>query len=716
MRVALLINWFMLVLEGGMAWRAGGSPFLLIGSMVVVFLYALLGTRSGRVAEFASLVASAALVTLCLRYHGDDPNVSWLCLLALPHILAVTHFIWELQHAGAAKDDKFIEIRRVVPTLGFYASLGLAFLMLRADLLKWDRSTGMMLAVVISLLGLVAWEAGRVRRLKKGEAAGDLSGKGAAVRIALVELGVVVFALIFAVALPVVSDALCRFSYKPEFPRHIPESGSERLSATLPGSSYGTRPGEESDSDSGTGVIDHAGPSRLPVRGTLKLSEEVRVELKFGDPAQAKTLTGQGPLYVRTLAAGTFQDDQWISEGPPGYRLEDAVDGKLDGRVEVGKPVSGEIAHEIFLPHSTGHALPALAGVTAYALPDLMVLPDDWFQNTATGDIRYKAWSRPVNILWLSSLKLKPGTPGKTYTNKLSTPFGTRLTEIADSISTKRQDLSGRLDLLRQYFQSGFTYSTTIENISGLPPLENFLFEEKRGYCDFFASAAALILRHMNIPSRVAYGYMEGGYDAATDRWIFRGLHAHAWTEVFVEDLGWVICDFTPPSGNSSTHSGSPPPVDLAGSKDAPESGTDHEIKLWDKTQSLQSLGVPAIAGLVLLGVIVGFLLRKRLSPAQWAAETAARQHAKRDQQPEYFLEFLRMCATLGHTRLKGQTLMEFLRHLKRSRFCDDDFDDLADYYYKSRYADAPRNDSSEQEFFKRIQEFRKARIRETGG
>ena len=110
MRVALLINWFMLVLEGGMAWRAGGSPFLLIGSMVVVFLYALLGTRSGRVAEFASLVASAALVTLCTRYHGDDPNVLWLCLLALPHILAVTHFIWELQHAGAAKDEKFIEI------------------------------------------------------------------------------------------------------------------------------------------------------------------------------------------------------------------------------------------------------------------------------------------------------------------------------------------------------------------------------------------------------------------------------------------------------------------------------------------------------------------------------------------------------------------------------------------------------------------------------
>ena len=53
---------------------------------------------------------------------------------------------------------------------------------------------------------------------------------------------------------------------------------------------------------------------------------------------------------------------------------------------------------------------------------------------------------------------------------------------------------------------------------------------------------------------------------------------------------------------------------------------------------------------------------------------------------------------------------MEFHRHLKQARFCNDDFDDLAAYYYKSRYEDAPRDEPREHGFLKRIREFRKTR------
>jgi hypothetical protein len=373
--------------------------------------------------------------------------------------------------------------------------------------------------------------------------------------------------------------------------------------------------------------------------------------------------------------------------------------------------VSGEISHEVFLPQGSGRALPALAGVTAYALPEVFARSDSWFQIMATGDIRYKAWSRPVNFLTLARANLEAGNPGEVYFARISSPFGTRLTEIAESIKSSREDLSGRLELLRQFFQTEFKYSRTIENKSGMPPLENFLFAEKKGYCDFFAGSAALILRHMDIPSRVAYGYKDGEYDTATDTWIFRELHAHAWTEVFIEGQGWVICDFTPFSDDSLPRSGAPLPSDLAKFKDMGTTATLLPTWLREKTQSLQALRsilLPTIAGLGLLASVLAFFLRKRRAPMRRTKQKGVRLRAESDRQPKYFLEFLRMCEALGHRRLEGQTLMEFHHNLKQSGFCDDDFDDLAAYYYKSRYEDVPRVRSDERRFIKRIREFRK--------
>ncbi len=711
MKFALAIYLFMLALEGGLAWLAGGSPFLAAASMVIVLIHALLGVRSERVSEIIPLITSALLLGLCPLYYGNNPNVLWLCLLTQPHLLSATRCIREIQSAGTTREVKSSRSKLPIFTLGFYASLGLAFLMLRADLLEMERSTGIMLAAVISLLGLLAWEVGRTGRMKMGKTSNTLSARGIFLRITIMGVGAAMFVLLFTVALPLASDALCHFSSKLKSPRDLPDSGPGQEPSTRSGKSGETESSEGSDSDAGPEMANRTGQPKLPMRAKIDPSDEIRVLLKFESSAQAEALTQQGPFYLRTLAVSQFKDDQWVRESPSGFWVKDATDGKLDGKVEVSKPSPGDVAHEVFIPQSTGHVLPALVGITAYALPELFVRSDSWFQNAATGDIRYRAWSKPLNILSLSQLKIEIGNPGEAYFTRLSTPFGTRLTEIAEFFMTQGTDLSGRLDLLQQFFQTEFKYSLTVENKSGRAPLENFLFDEKQGYCDFFASSAALILRHMGIPSRVAYGYKDGAHDTATDTWQFREFHAHAWTEIFVKDQGWVICDFTPFSSDSSARSGTPPPFDIAKFKDAGDFSTDGENHLWSRTQSLQSfrsLWVPAILGFGLLVAIVSFLLRKRRTPELRAAAKVARERAGRDRQPAYFVEFLRMCQALGHPRLEGQTLMEFHRHLKHSQFCGDDFDDLAAYYYKSRYEDAPQDATRERGFLKRVREFRK--------
>ena len=77
-------------------------------------------------------------------------------------------------------------------------------------------------------------------------------------------------------------------------------------------------------------------------------------------------------------------------------------------------------------------------------------------------------------------------------------------------------------------------------------PLEAFLFQQRRGYCQQFSGAMTLMLRMDGIPARVVAGFKPGIYDSATGTWTVRALDAHSWVEVFFSGVGWVAFDPTP--------------------------------------------------------------------------------------------------------------------------------------------------------------------------
>jgi transglutaminase-like putative cysteine protease len=79
-------------------------------------------------------------------------------------------------------------------------------------------------------------------------------------------------------------------------------------------------------------------------------------------------------------------------------------------------------------------------------------------------------------------------------------------------------------------------------------PLETFLFQNRIGYCQQFAGAAALLLRMGGVPARVATGFTTGAYDGATKRWLVSDVDAHAWVEAWFPHYGWVTFDPTPPA------------------------------------------------------------------------------------------------------------------------------------------------------------------------
>ncbi len=82
----------------------------------------------------------------------------------------------------------------------------------------------------------------------------------------------------------------------------------------------------------------------------------------------------------------------------------------------------------------------------------------------------------------------------------------------------------------------------------GVAPLESFLFDSKRGYCQHFAGAMALLLRMGGIPARVVTGFSPGGQRASTGEWVVRDTDAHSWVEAWFDGIGWATFDPTPPA------------------------------------------------------------------------------------------------------------------------------------------------------------------------
>jgi transglutaminase-like putative cysteine protease len=110
----------------------------------------------------------------------------------------------------------------------------------------------------------------------------------------------------------------------------------------------------------------------------------------------------------------------------------------------------------------------------------------------------------------------------------------------------------------------GFLYDQHPKSRSN-DPLTDFVLHSKRGYCQHFAGAMALMLRYLGIPARVAEGFTSGKYDRDSKTWTVTDHDAHAWVEAWFLGYGWLPFDPTPGRGQLSVrYSASAPNFDAA--------------------------------------------------------------------------------------------------------------------------------------------------------
>lgn len=102
------------------------------------------------------------------------------------------------------------------------------------------------------------------------------------------------------------------------------------------------------------------------------------------------------------------------------------------------------------------------------------------------------------------------------------------------------------VDKALAYFRvQPFVYTLQPGTLEAEDPIEQFLFETRRGFCEHYAASFALMMRIAGIPARVVVGYQGGEKNPHAEHWVIRQSDAHAWVEVWSGPRGWQRVDPT---------------------------------------------------------------------------------------------------------------------------------------------------------------------------
>jgi transglutaminase-like putative cysteine protease len=138
------------------------------------------------------------------------------------------------------------------------------------------------------------------------------------------------------------------------------------------------------------------------------------------------------------------------------------------------------------------------------------------------------------------------GTPADAaVTAVIPSDLPDSLVQLAKDITADAEAPAAKAAAIQAHLRSNqFTYSTEPLPGSGYEALQNFLLGDRRGYCEQFASAMAMMARVIGIPSRVSVGFLPGKKDE--DGWTVSIRDMHAWPELYFANYGWVRFEPTP--------------------------------------------------------------------------------------------------------------------------------------------------------------------------
>jgi transglutaminase-like putative cysteine protease len=246
------------------------------------------------------------------------------------------------------------------------------------------------------------------------------------------------------------------------------------------------------------------------------------------------------PLYLTTKIFDQFDGIAWAqSQSLKSYVKERKGEFIIlpvdDATIAVGYEV--ELAEDLL------SAIPMAWQPSSLAFPATVLTQDEYGSFQVPQTLKQGTAYRAAMISnWHQGRLVYPVTEDNLYSYlQLPKQMDANITALAQQVTQNSESLWDKAYQLEQHLRNNYAYTLdTVISSQGKTPLSEFLFETRYGHCEYFASAMALMLRTLGIPSRVVNGYAATDQNPLTGFIEVRGTDGHAWTEAYHQGLGWV--------------------------------------------------------------------------------------------------------------------------------------------------------------------------------
>jgi len=302
-------------------------------------------------------------------------------------------------------------------------------------------------------------------------------------------------------------------------------------------------------------------PAEAPIQRELALgaqtSQSAFVTFLVYAPAAAQEVPR---LYWRGYVYDIFEDGRWKSSAPERFAFE-----PQDGEFEIPDWEQRKNLSFTFDVYIKGQNIiytppqPLWVNRNASILHSATSTEDNVMDvmivqavpPLETGDV-YR-----VNALLANPTRIELQEAGQEYPAwvtdhylQLPENFSPRIQALAREITEGYETPYDKAAAITEYLRTEIEYAPAITfPEETVDPLEYFLFENKKGFCNYYASAEVLMLRSIGIPARLAVGYAQGEVSLQNTLYTVRERDLHAWPEVYFPTYGWVEFE---PTGNQN--------------------------------------------------------------------------------------------------------------------------------------------------------------------
>ena len=282
-----------------------------------------------------------------------------------------------------------------------------------------------------------------------------------------------------------------------------------------------------STTSAATGLSDSMSPGDIT---NLGLSEEVAFRVEFdGPPPPASALYWRGPVLTN------FDGRSWTRPVGMRRRVEETITTR-------GDPSAYRVTLE---PGSRGYAF-ALEMPTAWSTQNrrhairmsseyqLLIGPTD----RANERVSYSVTSYPDH----RSIEPLTANEREIFT-RLPADRNPRTRALVESLLADSPDAATIIERSLDVFRNGEFFYTLTPPPLGRDTADEFVFDTREGFCEHYASALAIMLRMAGLPTRVVTGYQGGERNPIGGYYLVRQSDAHAWTETWTPEDGWIRVD-----------------------------------------------------------------------------------------------------------------------------------------------------------------------------